>query len=512
MRPAFSLITRPRTERARDDLHRLNETVDTTYSSPTLSESGAHNATLTQTRQTALTIVTLNSFVCFYFRSRSKGSGAPPLTIVTDQALKGFDEILESDLTPKNDWLSSGPMINYQEKINFSDEEDEPSTPRDLNKQSARSDRPSADKENMTVTRHGDSYVTSALTDEAEWIEDQRRKQEREMADAVARARARRYEEEQQYEMSRRAAQEKAKLLAKKDSDKESTPTSDTKTSAAKRDHRGDERRGSEEKPKLILKKEPQEKFESHDVKPEDKQRRDQRHEGGARARHHDDDERQFDQNRRNQEKEKSKPRKNSDRQDKEPSAELRPERPPGDKGRRDRRHEGARYEDDERPLDQRRQGQERGKQPPRKNSERREHTESNVSAENKSEPRPDDKSRRGGDRERDSRKQKQDSNIPPRFQKLRGAGLNQGPSSYGPPALKPAFEKPKPAFDQQPFDKPQPQRKSNDRNDKSERKNSLNDKNDKNDAKVGVLASSLFALSAQGLADDFFKRNLSIR
>lgn len=44
--------------------------------------------------------------------------------IVTDKALKGFDEMLESDL-PRKDWLTNDAVINYHEKIKFSDDEEE---------------------------------------------------------------------------------------------------------------------------------------------------------------------------------------------------------------------------------------------------------------------------------------------------------------------------------------------------------------------------------------------------
>lgn len=327
--------------------------------------------------------------------------------------------------------------------------------------------------------------------DEMKWA-DQRRQQERDMAEAVARARARREEEERLYDLSRQAAQEKAKQLAKKDNATPATPA-DTKapptateektvilarpqhaTSDAaphkqheteiNRNRRTSER--SEEKVKVtIIKKEVSERHEATvpgEARGEGQRRvLDGRTEPTRDRRHHDESESHNDQNRRHVPDKNQKPRKNSDRQ--EPSLESGP-----------RVDDKQTSREDDRNSDVRRQPQDRNKQqqrepfPTRKISDRtdrRPRGESNASSEGKSsvEQRTDDKrrttehrtdrdNRDRGDRNRDydHKAKPVQSNIPPRFQKLRGA-VGQA-SAYGPPpsSAKPAFEKPKAAFDQQ--------------------------------------------------------------
>ncbi|KAI1289969.1 hypothetical protein HDE_07994 [Halotydeus destructor] len=44
--------------------------------------------------------------------------------IVTGEALNDFDKILQSEVVPKIDWLTKSGAINYDEKLNFSDEEE----------------------------------------------------------------------------------------------------------------------------------------------------------------------------------------------------------------------------------------------------------------------------------------------------------------------------------------------------------------------------------------------------
>lgn len=55
---------------------------------------------------------------------RTEADSTPAPAIIKDTDLKGFDDILKSD-QPRSDWLNSDPVIDYHQKLNFSDDEDQ---------------------------------------------------------------------------------------------------------------------------------------------------------------------------------------------------------------------------------------------------------------------------------------------------------------------------------------------------------------------------------------------------
>ncbi|XP_055933598.1 protein PRRC2B-like isoform X2 [Argiope bruennichi] len=203
-----------------------------------------------------------------------------PAAIITEKALKGFDEILQNDA--QDTWATTHGEIDYNAKLVFSDDEESPTQKKDkrdaddkssknqnnlktekerdrkLDRErtaSEREARPLRDSEwprenrsekksdhesdwtfergdgfDRDRERHG-SYPapraarpgprSSSVADEDEMWRQRRKQHTEEMTVTVERARQRRAEEEKHYEQSKQSAQEKAKSFEKCDKEKD---------------------------------------------------------------------------------------------------------------------------------------------------------------------------------------------------------------------------------------------------------------------------------------------------